>query len=53
MKKRVIKIGVLIIVFAAALVISSLVINRGSMMRLSIWERLRCRGSRLRLTAGR
>ena len=30
MKKRVIKIGVLIIVFAAALVISSLVINRGS-----------------------
>lgn len=30
MKKRVIKIGVLIIVFAAALVISSLVLNRGS-----------------------
>lgn len=30
MKKRVIKIGVLIIVFAAALVISSQVINRGS-----------------------
>lgn len=38
MKKRVIKIAALVVLFAAVLVISNVILNRGMMIRLWIWE---------------